>query len=69
MDDLAFYVYHRPKYDKGFEYIVRMCSEWTESKWIPPFLDKLADWINNVSDVVNNTNIDGDTVHLPNKFE
>lgn len=69
VDDLAFYVYHRPSYDKGFQYVKKLCSEWTQNKWIPPFLDKLATWLNNVTTVINNTNIDGETVQQPNKFE
>lgn len=68
VDEYAFYSYHKANYDKGFKFIVNLCYDWTDGKWVPPFLQKLGDWMDNVSQLVTNTAIDGQTVAQPNKF-
>jgi hypothetical protein len=69
VDEYAFYIYHRAKYDRGFRFIVSLCAEWTDGKWVPSFLEKLSEWLNVVSKAVAETSIDGQTVSEPNKFE
>jgi hypothetical protein len=69
VDEYAFYIYHRAKYDRGFRFIVSLCAEWTDGKWVPSFLERLSEWLNVVSKAVAETSIDGQTVREPNKFE
>jgi hypothetical protein len=62
VDDFGFYYYHTPNYDSGFDYIAKLCSNWTRGKWVPPFTNPLADQLTKV-------NIDGQTIKIPNKFQ
>jgi hypothetical protein len=41
IDEYQFYTYHRANYDRGFIFIANLCWNWTQSKWIPPFLAEL----------------------------
>jgi hypothetical protein len=68
IDELTFYAYHNANYDRGFKFIVQLCSEWTDNKWVPPFLEGASEWARSLSAKVNETAIDGQTVRLPNKF-
>jgi hypothetical protein len=38
IDEYTFYVYHRAGYDRGFIFLSKLFREWTESKWLPPYL-------------------------------
>lgn len=68
VDEYAFYIYHRVKYDRGFRFIVKLCAEWTEMKWVPSFLEQASNWFNRISQLVADTNIDGQTIEQPSKF-
>jgi hypothetical protein len=59
VDEFTFYAYHKSIYDRGFRFIVKLCSEWTENKWVPSFLDGFAHWLGNVTAAVSRTAIDG----------
>lgn len=68
VDEYTFYIYHRINYDKGFLFIVNLCSNWTDSKWVPSFLQNFSNWLDNISEAVTDTSIDGQTVRSPSKF-
>jgi hypothetical protein len=38
IDEYSFYAFHKATYDKGFAYFSTLCLEWTNNKWVPPFL-------------------------------
>jgi hypothetical protein len=59
VDEFALYAYHSPKYDRGFEYVSKVCSEWTDNKWVPPFMSDTSEKIGKAANLVSNTVIDG----------
>lgn len=68
VDEFSFYVYHKAPYDRGFLFISELCWNWTNSKWLPPFMDKLnfvSDYFENIA---SQSNFDEQTIKYTNKF-
>lgn len=42
VDEFTYYQYHEARYDLGFRYLTEMCWNFTNSKWIPPFINVSA---------------------------
>lgn len=38
VDDFSYYQYHEVHYDRSYSSFVYLCWNWTNSRWIPPFL-------------------------------
>lgn len=39
VDEYTFYLYHEgANYDKGAKFVIKICSSWTDNKWVPSFL-------------------------------
>jgi hypothetical protein len=69
VDEYTFYAYHiGANYDRGLKFTIKMCSDWTNSKWVPSFLENVTDWLDAFMKSVANTTIDAETVRQPNKF-
>lgn len=69
VDEYTFYAYHQnANYDKGAKFMIRLCSDWTDNKWVPSFLENLSHWMNNLNQAITDTTIDGETINKPNKF-
>lgn len=49
VDEYTFYVYHRAGYDRGFIFLSKLFMEWTNSKWVPPFLEEVDQKIDNIT--------------------
>ena len=38
IDEFSYYAYHTASYDRGFRFLVELCWEFNNAKWIPPAL-------------------------------
>lgn len=67
IDEFAFYVYHRAPYDRGFMFVADLCWNWTNNKWVPPFLEGIQA-VSSLIDYITQLNIDGETLGYPNRY-
>ena len=46
LDEFSYYAYHAAKYDRGFQILVEISWNITNTKWVPRFLDSALNRIN-----------------------